>query len=128
MSDASGIIEKIKRAALEAQDAAKPVNVCFGEVVSALPLKIRVEQKLLLGEKQLILTRNVTDFITSVSLTQETETLSPEEHGDLLSRQGDGEKRQVTVCNGLEAGDRVVMIRQQEGQKFIVADRIGGML
>lgn len=128
MSDASGIIEKIKRAALEAQDAAKPVNVCFGEVVSASPLKIRVEQKLLLGEKQLILTRNVTDFITSISLTQETEALSPEEQGDLLSRQGDGEKRQVTVCNGLEAGDRVVMIRQQEGQKFIVADRIGGML
>ncbi len=28
--------------------------------------------------------------------------------------------------NALEVGDEVIILRQQEGQKFIVADRIGG--
>ena len=28
--------------------------------------------------------------------------------------------------NALEAGDQVILLRQQEGQKFIVVDRIGG--
>ncbi|WWR16512.1 DUF2577 domain-containing protein [Lachnospiraceae bacterium JLR.KK008] len=131
LSDANGIIEKIKRAALEAQDAAKPVNICYGEVISRIPLKIRVEQKLLLGEKQLILTRNVTDFTTTISVDQETEKEAmAEEGGESVpphSHRITGVK-QITVHNGLKAGDKVVMLRQQEGQKFIVADRIGGSL
>ena len=32
---------------------------------------------------------------------------------------------EVTVHNGLAVGDGVILIRQQEGQKFIVVDRIG---
>lgn len=131
LSDANGIIEKIKRAALEAQDAAKPVNICYGEVISRIPLKIRVEQKLLLGEKQLILTRNVTDFTTTISVDQETEKEAMAEEGDESvsphSHRITGAK-QITVHNGLKTGDKVVMLRQQEGQKFIVADRIGGSL
>ena len=73
MADGSGLIEKIKRAALDAQESQKPVNVCFGKVVSRDPLKINVEQKLLLGEKQLVLTRNVTDFYTQITVDWETE-------------------------------------------------------
>jgi len=59
LADATGLLEKMKRAALEVQEASKPVNVYFGEVVSVKPLKINVEQKMVLGEGQLILTRNV---------------------------------------------------------------------
>lgn len=49
MSDAVGIIKTIKRAALEAVDSSKPVTVYFGQVVSASPLQINVEQKMILG-------------------------------------------------------------------------------
>ena len=62
----------MKRAALEVQEASKPVNVYFGEVVSVKPLKINVEQKMVLGEGQLILTRNVTDYMTTVTVQWET--------------------------------------------------------
>ena len=34
-------------------------------------------------------------------------------------------KKKITVHNGLVVGDEVILIRQQEGQKFIVWDRIG---
>ncbi len=64
MSDANGLVETLKRAAIEAVDAKKPVCIYFGKVISASPLQINVEQKMTLGEKQLVLSRNVTDFKT----------------------------------------------------------------
>lgn len=107
LADASGFLEIIKKAALEAQTAAKPVNIQFGEVRSVVPLKICVEQKLLLGEAQLILTRNVTEHRVAITVQGET-------------------KKSIVVHNALKIGDKVILIRQQEGQEFIVVDRIGG--
>ena len=131
MADANELVETLKRAAVEAMEAKKPVNVCFGEVVSAAPLKINVEQKMELGEKQLILSRNVTNFKTSItggniknyyytgSTTDSgTAPVSPS-HVHAVG------KIEVTVHNGLVVGDEVILIRQQGGQKFIVLDRIG---
>lgn len=131
MADANELVETLKRAAVEAMQATKPVNVYFGEVVSAAPLKINVEQKMVLGEKQLILSRNVTDFKTSItggniknyyytgSTTDSgTAPVSPS-HVHAVG------KIEITVHNGLVVGDEVILIRQQEGQKFIVLDRIG---
>jgi hypothetical protein len=131
LPDANGIIKKIHKAAVDAVEASKPVNVYFGEVLSASPLKINVEQKMILGEKQLILSRNVTDYKTKISggniqnyyytgLTTESGTapVSPS-HVHAVG------KIEVTVHNGLVVGDEVILIRQQEGQKFIVWDRIG---
>lgn len=131
MADANELVETLKRAAVEAMEAKKPVNVYFGEVVSAAPLKINVEQKMMLGEKQLILSRNVTNFKTSIiggniknyyytgSTTDSgTAPVSPS-HVHAVG------KIEITVHNGLVVGDEVILIRQQEGQKFIVLDRIG---
>ena len=131
LADANELVETLKRAAVEAMEAKKPVNVYFGEVVSAAPLKINVEQKLVLGEKQLILSRNVTNFKTSItggniknyyytgSTTDSgTAPVSPS-HVHAVG------KIEITVHNGLVVGDEVILIRQQEGQKFIVLDRIG---
>ena len=108
MPDAIGLVKAMKRAALEAVEASKPVNVCFGQVVSASPLQINIEQKMILGKAQLILSRNVTDFKTMVTVQLETE-------------------KEITIHNALEVGDEVILIRQQGGQKYIVIDRIGVM-
>ncbi len=131
MLDANELVGAMKRAASDAVDASKPVNVYFGKVVSASPLKINVEQKMILGEKQLVLTRNVTDYKTKISganvqnyyytgSTTESGTapVSPP-HVHAVG------KIQITVHNGLAAGDEVILIRQQGGQKFIVVDRVG---
>lgn len=131
LPDANELVTLLKKAAMDAVEASKPVNVCFGEVLSASPLKINVEQKMILGEKQLILSRNVTDYKTKISggniqnyyytgLTTESGTapVSPS-HVHAVG------KIEVTVHNGLVVGDEVILIRQQEGQKFIVLDRIG---
>ena len=53
-------VDVIKQAAMEAQESSKPVNILFGTVLSASPLKIQVDQKSIYTSKMLILTRNVT--------------------------------------------------------------------
>ena len=127
--DANGIVKKVHQAAIDAMESTKPVNVYFGKVVSASPLKINVEQKMILGEKQLILSRNVTDFKTKITagniknyytgdVNSGTAPVSPS-HVHAVGT------IEVTVHNGLAVGDGVILIRQQEGQKFIVVDRIG---
>lgn len=129
LADASGLVEAIKKAAVEAVGAGKPVNVYFGKVVSEVPLKINVEQKMELGEQQLILTRNVTEYATTISVNWETEN-----SGGDIGGTADGQHRhhimgqkQAIIHNALKTGDEVIIIRQQEGQKYIVVDRIGAM-
>jgi len=131
LPDAVELMKTIKRAALDAVKASKPVEVCFGKVTSASPLKILVEQKLPLGEGQLILTRNVTNFktyITGGNVKNYYYTGSDTDGGTapvVPSHVHAIEKVQITVHNGLVVGDEVILIRQQGGQKYIVVDRIG---
>lgn len=129
MADAVELMKTVKRAALDAVNASKPVEICFGKVTSASPLKILVEQKMTLGKEQLILTRNVTDFKTSItggniqnyyytgSNLSGSAPVSPS-HVHAMG------KLQITVHNGLVVGDEVILLRQQGGQKYVVVDRI----
>ena len=128
VAEANALVEAMNRAARDERESAKPVNVYFGEVVSKSPMKINVEQKMILGESQLVLTRNVTDFMTTASIDWETEDKeggAGEEAYEKHKHQIAGQKR-ILIRNALEVGDQVIIIRQQEGQRFIVADRIGG--
>ena len=118
LPDAMGLMTAIKKGALEAVEASKPVNVYFGEVISVSPLKVNVEQKMVLGSRQLILTRQVTDY--SVDVDVDWNVLSDD--GTLQTLKG---TKKMTVHNALKVGDSVVIARQQCGQKFIIIDRVG---
>ncbi len=136
MPDAAELLKIIKRSAVDAVHSLKLSEVCFGTVVNASPLKITVDQKLTLSERQLILTRNVTDYTFEMTVDHLTEketehvhvvqdtytgggASSPTEH--LHAYKG---RKKFTVHNGLQVGDNVVLIRQQGGQKYLVVDRI----
>lgn len=145
LADASGFVEMIKKAAQETGEAEKPVNVCFGKVICKSPLQINVEQKMVLGERQLILARNVTDYTLTVTVDWMTEsglgthshTVSGTDGGgdDIYLTTGGSNlihdhrligKKNIIIHNGLAVDDEVILIRQQRGQKYIVIDRIGG--
>lgn len=119
MLNATEFMATVKKAALETIEASKPVNVYFGEVVSVSPLQINVEQKMMLGEKQLVLTERVSDYTTELKVDWQTERESDHVH-DISGR------KKIVVYSGLGVGDKVILIRQQGGQKFIVIDRVGG--
>lgn len=113
-------------------NATKPVNVCYGKVTNDSPLEILVDQKLPLDETQLVLSRNVTDFKTKITMLAadgwKTEQRSGGS-GDPAFASHDHDinkvKHTITVHNGLVKGDEVILIRQQDGQKYIVWDRVG---
>ena len=104
MYSADDLIKLMKKAAVEAVNASKPANVVFGKVISTAPLKIKIDQKLILTSAQLVLCRNVTDYRLSVTI--------------------DGDYKTMTVHNALQNGDEVIMMQVSGGQKYIVIDKI----
>lgn len=144
LPDATDFVKLIKKAAIEAQDSTNPVQFCFGKVESIKPLIINVEQKLRLGEAQLILSRNVTDYVTMATVQWSTEKSSIKHNHniDITDNGGDEVKgsteyaevfhehdiegtKQITIHNALEKNETVILLRQQGGQKYLVLDRIG---
>ena len=128
-------VEVVKRAAVEAVDAGKPVHLLFGEVISASPLKIQVDQKAIYTEKMLVLTRNVTDYEVDMEVSHKTEIIT---HGhpvvDTYTGGGTATeidhdhpykgRKKFKVYNALVVGDWVVLGRIQGGKRFVVLDRI----
>lgn len=110
-------LEAVKQAAVEAVEAKKPVLALFGTVISDSPLKIQVEQKLTLGEKQLVLCRSVTDYELEMTVEHDTEVEQDHKH----PYKG---KKIFLVHNRLKAGEKVMLLRVQGGKKFLVVDRL----
>lgn len=115
-------VELVKKAALEAVEASKPVQFLFGTVISLSPLKIQAGQKSIYTERMLVLTRNVTEHqieMTASFQTGEPVVGSVENHTHPIAG-----REVYTVHNALSVGDRVLLARMQRGKKFIVLDRI----
>lgn len=110
-------VEVVKKAAVEAVEAGKPVNLLFGQVISDSPLKIQVDQKSIYTEKMLVLTRNVTDYEVDVSVSLNTESSNSHTHPI-------NGKKKVKIHNALAVDDWVLLARMQKGKKFVVLDRI----
>lgn len=135
MPKPTNAVELVKKAAVEAVNASKPVNLLFGAVVSASPLKVQVDQKAIYTEKMLVLTRNVTDYEVDMTVSHQTVVIS-HGHSVVDTYTGGGEatpidhkhpiqgRKKLTVHNALVVGDWVLLARIQRGKKFVVLDRI----
>lgn len=142
MANYNALLDIMKQAGANATKASNPVSVCFGKVTSAEPLKILVEQKITLGSAQLVLTRNVIDYDASVTVDWQTETALGTHSHTVKSEEStedaelntnevdlshnhklDGRKT-MTIHNALQTGDKVVLLRVQGGQKYVVMDRV----
>lgn len=120
-------VEVVKKAAVEAVEAAKPVQLLFGQVVGINPLKIAVDQKVVLTEKMLLLCQSVTDFTTDATLSWQT--------GETVGGTGESAfaahshpitgTKQVQVHLALKAGEQVVLLRMQGGGRYLVLGRAG---
>lgn len=104
-ADFALFLNDVKRAAVEAVRASKPFALELGTVNSVSPLKVQIDQKLELTAAQLMLTNAVRDH--SVYITPEG-----------------GEKKKYKLHYGLKTGERVILLRADGGQKFIILDRV----
>lgn len=130
--DINALVKLVKQAAVEAVKADGPMGVCYGTVTSASPLKIMVDQKKTLTDAQLILTDNVRDYaveMTTMAGTSEAPHFTEDESG------GSGDaafashkhkyvgKKKWKVHNALKSGEKVILLRCDGGQKYVVLDR-----
>lgn len=94
------LLKVIKEAGLGAVEAGKPVAVVFGTVIRTAPLLVNVEQRLQLPEELLIIPESLTEYKLVIA----------------------GEE--YVIRKGLKAGDQVLMMRMQGGQRYALLDRV----
>ncbi|MEC0170499.1 DUF2577 domain-containing protein [Paenibacillus graminis] len=94
------MLDIIKKASLGAVGSTNPVAFSYGTVTVAAPLQIQVDQRFILSGAALVLPESVME-------------------SKLV---WDG--REIVLRRGLEKGDRVLMVRMQGGQSYVVLDRL----
>lgn len=117
---ASESVNNIKRAAIDAVNATMPSGVYYGYVTSLTPLKINVEQKMVLTEKQLVLSTLVQDFEVEMTVDHTTEF----ETCDSMHNHKYQGRKMFKVHLGLKLNEKVMLLRVQGGQQYIVLDRV----
>ena len=132
--DINALVKAVKQAAVEAVRADAPMAICYGTVLSPTPLKIQVDQKKILGTAQLILTDAVRDYNVEMSTIEGTgKSLGPHYTEDESGGSGypafaahkhryQGRKK-WRIHNALKKGEKVILLRCDGGQKYVVLDR-----
>lgn len=123
---ATGLIDIMKRASIDATENSQPCDLRIGTVVSTSPLKIRVTQQLVLPESLLIVPQHLTDYRMDVTVDWSTEHESGgsldaafESHAHKIKG-----KKSVLIHGALKSGDKVALLRKQGGQSYYILDRI----
>lgn len=126
--DINQLVKLVKRAAVEAVQASSPTGVEYGFVTSASPLEITVDQKKILTEAQLILTDTVRDYTVEMTTLPEfhetEETSGGTEDASFASHKHRYQGRKKwKVHNALQMGEKVILLRCDGGQQYVVLDR-----
>ena len=105
------MLEIIKQLALDVAESG--ADFCIGTVTSASPLKIRLEEGMELTEEFLILTEHVLEW---------------EETGRIRtwvnSEGGEWSYYRMIRDRKLKSGERVALIRAEDGQQYLVLGRV----
>lgn len=103
MADAEWV-DNLKQIALKAVEAGDPCDIVPGNVVTAVPLAVRISQKTIVDGNQLLVPQYLTDHQVEMSIP-EVGTVP------------------VVVKSGLKAGDKVLLIQKRGAQQYLVVDR-----
>lgn len=104
----------IRQAALTGMEAGKPAAVMFGEVVAGNPLQVNVDQRFTLDADFLIVPESLTRLELDLN---HTHTSGGGSTGGALTEP-------VVLRPGLQAGDKVILLRVQGGQQYLILDKV----
>lgn len=109
------MLELIKKAGVGAVEAGNPVQLVQGEVVSTQPLSVKIDQRFTLPADFLIVPESMTAL--EVELRHSHSLPGGGTTGEAL-------ESPLVIRRGLEAGDRVILLRMQGGQRYLILDRV----
>ncbi|WML35341.1 DUF2577 domain-containing protein [Clostridium sp. OS1-26] len=108
-----GIIDIIKKAGLDAVGASNPVGISFGEVLNVEDLQIRIDQKQILSKQFFIIPESLTKY--EIDLTH-IHSIPNGSTGTALGK--------LVIREGLKIGDKVLLLRVQGGQQYVILDKV----
>ncbi|MCF2641147.1 DUF2577 domain-containing protein [Roseburia hominis] len=112
------LAESIKSIIKNYINASDQCTFMYGTVISATPVTVFVNEKLTLGSEFLIVCKHLTDYEYEVEIKDNTDVAGSPPHNHPLSS-----VKKIKVKNALQPGEKVVVARQQGGQKYLVIDR-----
>lgn len=142
------LAEAIKQLSQQQSDGTYPVAILFGTITGVKPVVLKIDNQVY-GSDFVVIPQHLTDYKVSVNVSggfsgktsSTTHTHSGGQHDGHTD--GTGEHTHsggshsheissfsmsgsvMTVHNALKVGDKVIVARQNGGQKFVILDRIG---
>ncbi|AFQ45152.1 DUF2577 domain-containing protein [Desulfosporosinus meridiei] len=114
----ASLLDVIKTAGMDAVGASNPVTVMSGEVMTVNPLSVMVDQRFTLTADFLMVPESMTSFELDLEHThQYTDDGSSRNSAKALTTK-------IVIRGGLKAGDMVLLLRVQGGQKFVILDKV----
>lgn len=101
---ATGLIDIIKRASMNAMDDNQMCDLRFGTVISVSPLKVQITNQFTIPSSLLIVPEHLTNYEVTIKI--------------------DEESKSITVYSTLKVGDKVALLRKTGGQSYFILDRI----
>lgn len=98
-------IDNIRKIVMCAIEEAVPCDAITGTVLTASPITVQVDQKLILRADQITLAKHVTD------------------HEEQMGIPGVGTVS-VSVKGALRTGDQVILLQKKGGQHYVIIDRL----
>ena len=125
------LMQAIKQAALDAVMQKAPTTITYGTILAEKPLEILVEDKFKVSAPMLLLCSGVIDRETEISfdnpgienIVHGYLAIDPRHMVDKLHFM-EKIKNEITIYDGLKTGEKVMLLRVQGGQKYIVLDRL----
>lgn len=108
------LLNLIKIAGKQAVGAENPVNLLFGEVLAVNPLSVIVDQRLRLDAGFLIVPESLTRYELDLKHSHNTGSGST----------GEALEEKAVVRAGLQEGDKIILLRMQGGQKYLLLDKV----
>lgn len=106
--------------------SAVPADIVIGEVTAVDPLVIELENRLPIPAENILLTKNTCEWSVDMTVDHNTEDAAGGSGDAAYEAHHHGYEGRKTylVHNGLVIGDKVILLRESGGQRFIAIDRV----
>ncbi|WDV47458.1 DUF2577 domain-containing protein [Clostridiaceae bacterium M8S5] len=116
------MLEPIQSAIKNYLESADLADLLYGVVTSISPLKIKINQKLELPSQALLLTSSVIKKEIELKHVHKYEDSTKE--SSTVKNTQEALKEKIIITEGLKINNKVMLLKVNNGQKYIVLDKL----